>query len=542
MAFSGTLVTGGSGVGVVVSTGAATESGLIHRLIGEAAELETPLTRKIAHFSKILTVAILGLALVTYVFGLLRGEDPADLLVAAVALAVGAIPEGLPAAVTITLAIGVSRMAGRNAIVRRLPVAEALGSTTVICTDKTGTLTENRMTVTQVVAGGQRFAVPGTGHLPEGELSLEGGAVVRASDHPALSACLIAGVLCSDAQMVERDGRWEVVGDPTEGALLAAARMGGLETEALIDRHPRVDVIPFESERQFMASAHSGANGSRAGTVYLKGSAERVLDMSAWVLDANGREQELDRAHLLAEAARLGEQGLRVLALAKGAVADPRLNEDDPPDGLTFLGFQAMMDPPRPEAVSAVHACKQAGIAVKMITGDHPATAVAIAEQIGLDQHRGGTDGLRVLTGVEIARLDPEELAQAVSGATVFARVAPEQKLRLVEALQGQGEVVAMTGDGINDAPALKQADIGVAMGQGGTEVARESADIVLADDNFASIEAAVEEGRRTFDNLTKFIVWTLPTNMGEGLLILAAVVAGVTLPVLARSRSCGSI
>jgi cation-transporting P-type ATPase F len=521
MAFSGTLVTTGSAAGVVVATGAHTELGRIHRLLGEASDLATPLTRKLARFSRVLTVVIVGLAAVAFAVGTARGEAASDMLVAAVALAVGAIPEGLPAAVTIALAIGVSRMARRNAIVRHLPAVETLGSTTVICTDKTGTLTQNAMTVQSVLAGDRRYEVDGAGYAPEGGIRI-GDERADAADHPALAACLVAGMLCGDGDAIARDGGWEPVGDPTEAALVVAARKAGMDRAEALRRLPRTDVVPFESERRFMTTLHRDADGG--SVVYVKGAVERVLAMCDRRTAADGGVAPLVHERVLAAAEEMGSRGQRVLAFAMGAAG-----EVDPvePAMLTFVGLQGMADPPRPEAVAAVRACRDAGIAVKMITGDHAATASAIARQVGLDA------GEHVVTGAELAACPDEDLPAIAISASVFARVSAEQKLRLVRALQSRGHVVAMTGDGVNDAPALRQADIGVAMGRSGTEVARESADIVLADDNFASIQAAVEEGRHTFDNLKKFIVWTLPTNMGEGLLILTAVLAGATLPIL---------
>ncbi|WP_447980038.1 cation-transporting P-type ATPase [Candidatus Nitrospira bockiana] len=534
MAFSGTFVTYGVGAGVTVGTGASTELGRIHQLVGEAAEIATPLTKKLAYFSKILTVAILGLAAVTFAIGMWQGRPVTEIFMAAVALAVGAIPEGLPAAVTITLAIGVSRMAQRHAIIRKLPAVETLGSTTVICTDKTGTLTKNQMTVRAVLAGGRRFEVQGSGYEPVGEIHLNG-AAVDVDQVPPLKECLLAGTLCNDAQIVEKDGRWDVVGDPTEGALLVAARKAGIDHGELLNVCPRVDAIPFESERQYMATLHGGAADGRA-VIYVKGAVEKVVALCARELALDGTERPIGAAAILDQASALAGEGLRVLAFARnGATSSLRLVEEEMrAGGLAFLGLQAMMDPPRPEAIAAVHACQTAGIAVKMITGDHAATARAIAEQIGLDGSTGGgAGGPNVMTGVELAACPAGELPDAASRTAVFARVSPEQKLRLVEALQAREQIVAMTGDGVNDAPALKQADIGVAMGRDGTEVAKEAADMVLTDDNFASIEAAVEEGRGVFDNLTKFIVWTLPTNMGEGLVLLAAIGAGMALPIL---------
>ena len=534
LAFAGTLVSGGRGAGVVMSTGGDTELGRIHRLVGESGGVETPLTRRIALFSKRISIVIVALAAFTFTIGVARGEPVSDMFVAAVALAVGAIPEGLPAAVTITLAIGVSRMARRRAIVRKLPAVETLGSTTVICSDKTGTLTENQMTVQAIVAGGEAFAVEGAGYAPLGAI-LRHEHAVDSTEWPALRECLAAGALCNDARLREREGRHEVVGDPTEAALLVAARKGGLDPLALARERPRIDAIPFESEHRYMATLHADAPGG-ARVVYVKGAPERVLPRCRRVLAPGGDEVALDGAAVLAEAERLAGEGLRVLAIARAAAPpgtaalERALVEEG---GLTLVGLEAMLDPPRPEAMAAVARCHAAGIAVKMITGDHVATARAIAGRLQLGDP-GAHDGEpEVLSGADLAALPERELAEAVERASVFARVAPEQKLRLVEALQARGHVVAMTGDGVNDAPALAQADIGVAMGASGTEVAKEAADVVLTDDDFASIAAAVEEGRRVFDNLTKFIVWTLPTNMGEGLLILAAIVAGTTLPIL---------
>lgn len=534
MAFSGTFVTYGQGAGVVVSTGTETELGRIHRLMGETAQLATPLTNKLASFSKVLTVAILGLAAVTFALGIWRGQPATEIFMAAVALAVGAIPEGLPAAVTITLAIGVGRMARRNAIIRKLPAVETLGSTTVICSDKTGTLTKNEMTVQAILAGDQVFDVEGAGYEPTGAIHADG-AEVAIDATPALRECLLAGALCNDAQLVQHDGRWTIVGDPTEGALLVAARKGGIDVDRIGSDCVRVDVIPFESERQFMATLHR-LESDRDDTIYLKGAVERVLRLCDQMVAADGSDQRIDPQRVLACTSAFAGRGLRVLAVArKPLTADTTILADrEVEGGFTFLGLQAMMDPPRPEAIAAVRACQQAGIAVKMITGDHAVTARAIAAQIGLDGRKHPENGeLVAMNGQELAATAQEQLPEAADRTAVFARVSPEQKLRLVEALQARAHVVAMTGDGVNDAPALKQANIGVAMGRGGTEVAKEAADMVLTDDNFASIEAAVEEGRCVFDNLTKFIVWTLPTNMGEGLVLLTAIALGTVLPIL---------
>ncbi|MEV0972562.1 cation-transporting P-type ATPase [Microtetraspora glauca] len=536
MVYSGTLVTAGTGAGVAVATGARTELGEIHRLVGSAELLATPLTEKLARFSKVLTVAILALAAVTFVIGLIRGEGVVPMFTAAVALAVGAIPEGLPAAVTITLAIGVARMARRRAVIRRLPAVETLGGTTVICSDKTGTLTENQMTVrTLWTPEGDRYDVSGSGYAPEGEIREPGGAVVTSPTSGALRWCLLAGAACNDATLARQDGRWTLTGDPTEGAMLVAAAKAGLDRDALTDAYPRVAAIPFSSERQYMATLHRARGGDHV--VLLKGAVERALDLCDTWMDADGGVRPLDGDAVLRAADELAAGGLRVLATAVRFDAEParrgepeELDERGLRGTMVLTGLQAMLDPPRAAAARAVRACHAAGIEVKMITGDHAATATAVARGIGL---LGDHSDHEVLTGAQLAGLPEEEYPGAVERARVFARVSPEQKLRLVDALQSRGQVVAMTGDGVNDAPALRQANIGVAMGRNGTEVAKEAADMVLTDDDFATIEAAVEEGRGVFDNLTKFIVWTLPTNMAEGLVILVAILFGAALPIL---------
>ncbi|MEQ6903651.1 HAD-IC family P-type ATPase [Nocardioides sp. YIM 152588] len=515
MLYAGTLVTSGTGTGVVVATGGDTELGEIHRLVGSAATLATPLTRKLATFSGWLTVVILGLAAVTFAVGVARGEAAADMFTAAVALAVGAIPEGLPAAVTITLAIGVGRMARRRAVIRRLPAVETLGGATVICSDKTGTLTENRMTVRELWTASQEVVLPEHGTA---------GAPSHRSDE-ALRWCLEVGANCNDSRLAE-DGQG--LGDPTETAMLVAARWFGVVPHGL----PRVDALPFSSERQFMATLHRLPTGGEA--LMVKGAVERVLDLCAAELAADGTPHRIDRERVHAEAERLAGRGMRVLATAVAADPAPgvlgQMGRGDTVPGLAFAGLQAMLDPPRPTARDAVRSCRTAGLEVKMITGDHAATAEAIARRIGL--LADGEPGA-VLVGAELEAISDEDLPAAVERAAVFARVSPAQKLRLVEALQARHHVVAMTGDGVNDAPALKQADIGVAMGLGGTEAAKDAGDMVLLDDDFATIEAAVEEGRGVFDNLVKFIVWTLPTNMAEGMVLLVAILQGAVLPIL---------
>ena len=534
MAYASALVTFGQGAGVVVGIGDDTEVGRISSLITQADDLSTPLTKKIAAFSTLLLIVILALGAVTFVVGLLRGETVVDMFLAAVALAVGAIPEGLPAAVTITLAIGVSRMARRKAIIRKLPAVETLGSTTVICTDKTGTLTQNQMTVQRIVTGGLEFVVSGGGYEPVGSVATAADPhnAVDVDTIPALRTTLVAGALCNDSVLKHEEERWTIHGDPAEGALLAAAGKAGLERAALEAQEPRRDTIPFESLHQYMATLHS-SNDEAPASVFMKGSVESVLERCRDALGLDGGRESLDAAAVHADVERLAAAGLRVLAFARGELpAGVTDLEHDHLTDLTFLGLQAMIDPPRPEAIAAVKACQTAGIRVKMITGDHAVTAAAIARQIGLVAD-DDTALPVALTGSDLSRLTDAELIARAEDTAVFARVSPEQKLRLVEALQSRGHVVAMTGDGVNDAPALKQSDIGTAMGINGTDVAKEAADMVLTDDNFASIEAAVEEGRGVFDNLIKFITWTLPTNLGEGLVILAAIFLGSTLPIL---------
>ena len=562
MAYATTMVTFGSGRGLVVETGDRTQVGLISRMVQEAEDLATPLTRRIGRFSRWLMVAILGLAAVTFIIGLVQQRPLVDVFGAAIALAVATIPEGLPAVVTITLAIGVSRMASRSTIVRRLPAVETLGSTTVICSDKTGTLTQNEMTVQTVWAGGDAFTVGGVGYRPEGEFSPRGDARM---DSTALQSCLLAGLLCNDSTLVQTDGEWRIEGDPTEGCLIVAARKFGMDPEAMEKAFPRLDTIPFASEHKFMATLHArdgaaagadanGADPAPSTIIFLKGAVETVVERCSGALDPEGRTTGLDRQEVERRVADMAAVGLRVLAFAQKQMARDTRGFDHPDvDGdMVFLGLTGMVDPPRPEAVAAVAACHQAGIDVKMITGDHVLTATAIAEKLGLGTHpRPGTEtqahagtlgdlpeagsgeGLLALTGAELAALQGGAFDEAAANAAVFARVSPEQKLELVRSLQSAGHVVAMTGDGVNDAPALKQADIGIAMGITGTDAAKEAGDMILTDDNFASIEAAVEEGRGVWDNLIKFITWTLPTNLGEGLVVLVAVAAGSVLPIL---------
>ena len=529
LAFTGTLVTSGQGEGVVFATGDKTEMGRIAGMMNLAEDLQTPLTRKIAQFSRLLLYVILALAALIFVAGILRGKPWPEMFMAAIALAVGAIPEGLPAVVTITLAIGVGRMVRRHAIIRKLPAVETLGSTTVICSDKTGTLTQNQMTVQEIHAGGRLYHVTGSGYEAEGKIHFEQAPVV-VGENVALIETLGAGLLCNDSRLVRNDeGQTIVQGDPTEAALIVAAQKAGLAVEEMGGRLPRIETIPFESEYRYMATLHGAEDEPKI--IYIKGAVEALLGKCTHALGEDGALAPLDGALVLRHAEAMAARGLRVLAFGRREMpsAHRGLDHEHVAGELTFLGLQGKLDPPRPEVIKAVAKCRAAGIHVKMITGDHVLTATAIAAQIGLDSG----SGIVGLTGRGLEALSDEELADAAERASVFARVAPEQKLRLVKALQSRGHVVAMTGDGVNDAPALKQADIGIAMGITGTDVSKEAADMILTDDNFASIEAAVEEGRSVFDNLTKFILWILPTNGGIALILLVAIIGGITLPML---------
>jgi magnesium-transporting ATPase (P-type) len=526
MAFSGTLVTTGQGKGVVVATGGSTEIGRISGLLSEVEMLTTPLVTQMGAFAKWLTILILLIAALLLAYGyFVQHQDFTELFMAVVGLSVAAIPEGLPAVLTITLAIGVQAMAKRNAIVRRLPAIETLGSVSVICTDKTGTLTRNEMMVASVLTHNHLFTLEGTGYEPKGVLMLED-AHISPSEHTMLEELARAATLCNDAALRQHDGVWAVEGDPMEGALLAFAGKMDVDTRKEQSVWARTDAIPFDSKHRFMATLNH--DHERHAFVFVKGAPERILSMSANQRAANGNTEPLDTAYWNTKAEGIAALGQRVLAFAVKTVKPEHtvLEHKDVEGTLTLLGMVGMIDPPRAEAIAAVAECHGAGIRVKMITGDHAKTAAAIGKQIGLKNPD------KVLTGADLDGMDDVALRQAALDCDIFARTSPEHKLRLVMALQSHGMTVAMTGDGVNDAPALKRADAGIAMGRKGSEAAKEAAELVLADDNFASIAAAVREGRTVYDNIQKVISWTLPTNAGEAMVIIIALLMGLTLPV----------
>ena len=526
MAFSGTTVTGGQGQGVVVATGHSTEIGLISGLLTEVEKLTTPLVEQMASFAKWLTLFILAVSGLILAFGLfVLQHDFAELFMAVVGLSVAAIPEGLPAVLTITLAVGVQAMARRNAIVRLLPAIETLGSVSVICSDKTGTLTRNEMSVATIVTANGVFELSGVGYEPVGMVE-KTEELLDASTDPMLVEMARTATLCTDAELRKYGGAWTVEGDPMEGALLAAAGRIGISLYDTRGRWPRTDVIPFDARHRFMATLNH--DHEHHAVAFLKGAPERVFELCCDQRSADGNAGKLDLDYWREQAEATADQGQRVLALATKALPSDKtvLEFSDVETGLTLLGLVGLIDPPRLEATTAVDECHAAGIQVKMITGDHAKTAVAIARQLGLSRPEN------VLTGADIDRLDDESLVMAASKTDVFARTSPEHKLRLVMALQSQGMIVAMTGDGVNDAPALKRADAGVAMGHKGSEAAKEASEVVLADDNFVSIVAAVREGRTVYDNIRKVISWTLPTNAGEASTIILALLAGMALPI----------
>ena len=524
MAYSGTVVTYGQAAGVVIATGVTTEIGRIGSLVAGVPSLATPLTRRLDQFARRITLFILAGAVFAFAFGYLVHHFAAvEIFLAVVGLAVAAIPEGLPAGVTIALAIGTQRMASRNAIVRRLPAVETLGSVTVICSDKTGTLTRNEMTVVQVILPQRRIEVSGAGYGPDGGFTVDGAGLEPESAEDLLEFAR-CGLLCNDATLQHADGRWTLLGDPTEGAFVTLALKAGLDSADERSNWVRVDEVPFDSQHRFMATLHHDHKRA-AARIYLKGAPEPVLDLCECGLDG----RPFDRATWEEEIERAASAGQRVMALAvrDAPCGTSALTLAEIDGGFRLLGLAGMIDPPRQESIEAVARCRAGGVRVKMITGDHAVTAAAVGRELGLSSKRA-------LTGQDLDRLDDKQLREELGQVDVIARASPEHKLRLISALQAEGGVVAMTGDGVNDAPALKAADIGVAMGLKGTDAAREAADIVLTDDNFSSIANAVREGRTIYDNIKKSLLFVLPTNGGEAGVILLAVFLGLALPVTA--------
>jgi magnesium-transporting ATPase (P-type) len=527
MAYFGTLVATGQAMGIVTATGTHTQIGRISALLQSVESLTTPLLRQINQFGRRFTwTAITGAGLL-FVFAIaLRDYEWPTALIAVVALAVGIVPEGLPAVITITLAIGVQRMAARNAVIRKLPAVETLGATSVICSDKTGTLTRNEMTVRQIATPRHHVEVSGAGYVPEGEFTAPG------SDDDAAAVASImplvrCGVLCNDAHVHRKEGGWVVEGDPMEGALYALAMKAGLNVEHVRAEWQRLDEIPFDAAYRYMASLHRAPNGEHV--IFVKGAPEQIASLARVQATEEGA-MPLDSEYWQERIAYAASEGERVLGFASKKLATPqeRISHEDLASGLQFLGIAGFIDPPREEVADAIAQCRTAGIQVKMITGDHAATAVAIARQLAI------ADEPHALTGAQLDSLSDAQLAEAARTTAVFARTSPEHKLRIVRALQSHNAIVAMTGDGVNDAPSLKQADVGVAMGIKGTEAAKEAAAMVLLDDNFASIVNAVHEGRTVYDNIRKVISWTVPTNGGEAMTVIVAILFGFTLPMSA--------
>jgi magnesium-transporting ATPase (P-type) len=527
MAFSGTMVVSGRAAGVVVATGSETELGRINQLLASVSALETPLLRQIKTFGYAITAAIGVISVLIFAYGKwVKGMDFVELFQAVVGIAVSLIPEGLPALITITLAIGVQRMAQRNAIIRRLPAVETLGSVSRICSDKTGTLTLMEMMVVSAVSAESAYQITGDGYAPEGEIRKDG---KPAGKDSVLTLMGRVSALCNDAELFQQEGAWKVEGDPTEGALYPFASKLGLDRASEQVAAPRIDAIPFESEHKFMATLHKSTAGKNV--LFVKGAPEVILEHCDRQQTATGQAASLDRAHFMQASDRLAAQGERVLALAwleNPGIEAGSLGPADLPKTLVLLGLIGLLDPPRKEAIEAVKECHGGGIRVTMITGDHKITAAAIAKMLGIG------DGKTAITGVEIEDMDTATLQARVRDVDVFARASPEHKLRLVKAIQANKQIVAMTGDGVNDAPSLKKADIGVAMGIKGTEVTKEAAGMILADDNFASITAAVKEGRTVYNNIEKAMLFLLPTNVAQALVIAVAIFFGFTMPITA--------
>jgi calcium-translocating P-type ATPase len=526
MAFSGTMVMSGRATGIAVATGGETELGRINQLLASVSPLETPLLRQIKEFGYVITAVVAIVGVLVFAYGKwVRGIEFVELFQAVVGIAVSMIPEGLPALITITLAIGVQRMAQRSAIIRRLPAVETLGSVSRICSDKTGTLTLMEMMVVSAVTAESTYQITGNGYAPEGEIKKDG--------KPAKKDTVIAlmgqvSMLCNDAELFQQEGIWKVEGDPTEGALYPFAAKLGMDRETERSASPRIDAIPFESEHKFMATLHKSSAGKEI--LLVKGAPEVILQHCDRQQTSDGPPAPLDRARFLEASDKLAAQGERVLALAwlENPAVRKGLGPADLPKALILVGLIGLLDPPRKEAIEAVKQCHSGGIRVTMITGDHKITAAAIAKMLGIG------DGKSAITGAEIEEMSTATLQEKVRDIDVFARASPEHKLRLVKAIQANKQVVAMTGDGVNDAPALKMADIGVAMGIKGTEVTKEAAEMILADDNFASITAAVKEGRTVYNNIEKAILFMLPTNVAQALVIAVAIFLGFTMPITA--------
>lgn len=524
--FSGTTVTSGQGMGVVIATGANTEIGRIGGLLSEVQTLETPLVSQMAVFARWLTLFILAISVLMLLFGyFVLHHDFASLFMAVVGIAVAAIPEGLPAVLTITLAVGVKVMAQHNAIVRRLPAIETLGSVSVICSDKTGTLTRNEMMVDTIVTSSECFTIKGVGYDPLGDIEFDNN-VITVQDYSALQELGKAAALCNDAELVRKNGFWTGLGDPMESALLALASKTGIDGGETRNQWTRTDVIPFDSKHKYMATLNH--DHEKHAFIFIKGAPETILSMCRGQRDSDNKIQSLNIEYWEEQADAIASRGRRVLAFAAKAVKPEHvvLEQDDLQDSLLFLGLAGLIDPPRQQAIESIAKCLEAGIDVKMITGDHVVTASAIGKQLGL------LNSDRVLTGQELDKLDDEQLKSIICDTGIFARTSPEHKLRLVMALQANNLTVAMTGDGVNDAPALKRAGVGVAMGKTGSEAAKEASEIVLADDNFSTIVAAIREGRTVYDNIKKVISWTLPTNAGEAMTIILALLLGLSLPI----------
>jgi magnesium-transporting ATPase (P-type) len=526
MAFSGTMVISGRATGIAVATGGETELGRINQLLAGVSALETPLLRQIKMFGYAITAVVAIVGVLVFAYGKwVRGIEFVELFQAVVGIAVSMIPEGLPALITITLAIGVQRMAQRSAIIRRLPAVETLGSVSRICSDKTGTLTLMEMMVVSAVTAESTYQITGNGYAPEGEIKKDG---KPAKKDPVIALMGQVSVLCNDAELFQQEGIWKVEGDPTEGALYPFAAKLGMDRETERSASPRIDAIPFESEHKFMATLHKSSAGKEI--LLVKGAPEVVLQHCDRQQTSDGPPAPLDREHFLEASDKLAAQGERVLALAwlENPAVRKGLGPADLPKALVLVGLIGLLDPPRNEAIEAVKQCHSGGIRVTMITGDHKITAAAIAEMLGIG------DGKSAIIGAEIEEMSTATLQEKVRDIDVFARASPEHKLRLVKAIQANKQVVAMTGDGVNDAPALKMADIGVAMGIKGTEVTKEAAEMILADDNFASITAAVKEGRTVYNNIEKAILFMLPTNVAQALVIAVAIFLGFTMPITA--------